>query len=101
MNQINEKYTTFEKIRMWMEDLPLIGQYLNPVLREGDEIIVLDCPSTKFPDQYSEGVFVWIENRLMMTSLEYQENKGGDPEVLYHWLKNKGAEPDFQIASND
>ena len=88
-------YTRLERIRMWLEEIPFIREYLNPVLREGDELILLDCPNTSFPEQYSEGVFVWMENRQMMTTLEYHEGKGGDPEVLYAWLKSKGKEPDF------
>ena len=71
------------------------NNYINPVILEGDEMILLDCEKTKFPEHYNEGVYAWMENRKICTTLEYHESKGGDPEVLHAWLKSNGKNPDF------
>lgn len=90
-------YTFSEKLRLALARIPLIKEYVNPVVLEGDEMILLDCEKTKFPNHYREGVFAWMEDRKIKTTLEYHQSKGGDPEVLYAWLKSKGIEPDFYI----
>lgn len=88
-------YTYREKLRMILIKIPFIKNYINPVILEGDEMILLDCERTKFPEHYNEGVFAWMENRKICTTLEYHESKGGDPEVLHAWLESKGKNPDF------
>ena len=81
---------------MLLEQIPIINNFLNPVIREGAELILLDCSKTQFPEVFNEGVYVWMENRKLRTSLEYHEAKGGDPKVLYDWLICNGQKPDFQ-----
>ena len=99
---MQKKYLTNNRILFF--GLGSIGQrhlrlisnnYINPVILEGDEMILLDCEKTKFPEHYNEGVYAWMENRKICTTLEYHESKGGDPEVLHAWLKGKGKNPDF------
>ena len=80
-------YSFSERLRMFLIKIPWINNYINPVILEGDEMILLDCEKTKFPEHYNEGVFAWMENRKICTTLEYHESKGGDPEVLHAWLE--------------
>ena len=50
------------------------------------ELILFDCPITKFPEKYSEGVFAWVENGEIRSTPKYHTTKGGDPEVFEQWL---------------
>tara|TARA_Y100000816_G_C25692739_1_gene366368 strand:- start:98 stop:307 length:210 start_codon:yes stop_codon:yes gene_type:complete len=50
------------------------------------ELIVFNnVPPTEKPDKFSEGLFVWVENDQIMTTLEYHCATGGDPEVYKKW----------------
>tara|TARA_B100000989_G_scaffold52001_2_gene34669 strand:+ start:1903 stop:2097 length:195 start_codon:yes stop_codon:yes gene_type:complete len=51
------------------------------------ELILFSNRNTKYPEKYSEGVFVWEENEEIRTTLEYNLSKGGDPEVYEEWLE--------------
>ena len=51
------------------------------------ELILFSNRNTKYPEKYSEGVFVWVENEEIRTTLEYHLSKGGDPEVYEEWLE--------------
>ena len=56
------------------------------------ELVIFDnVPPTENPDEYSEGLFVWIDNDQMMTTLEYHCAKGGDPEVYKKWEESNKA----------
>ena len=43
-------YTFTEKLRMILIRIPFFNNYINPVILEGDEMILLDCEKTKFPE---------------------------------------------------
>ena len=43
-----------------------INNYINPVILEGDEMILLECEKTKFPEHYNEGVFAWMEIKFAL-----------------------------------
>ncbi len=49
-----------------------------------------DCSSFT-PEKFSEGLFIWIDNDQMMTTLEYHCAKGGDPEVYKKWEESNKA----------
>ena len=57
-----------------------------------DEFILLKCDKTKHPHKYSEGVFSWgrtdEEGNIseLYSSLEYQLQHGGCPEVFWSWV---------------
>ena len=51
-------YSFSERLRMFLIKIPWINNYINPVILEGDEMILLDCEKTKFPEHYNEGVYL-------------------------------------------
>ena len=51
------------------------------------ELILFSNKKTKYPEKFSEGVFVWVENDEIRTTLEYHLSEGGDPEVYEEWLE--------------
>ena len=56
------------------------------------EIVIFEnVPATKHPEKFSEGLFVWIDNDQMMTTLECHCAKGGDPEVYIKWEESNKA----------
>ncbi len=38
---------------------------------------------------YSEGVFLWVENGSLLTTLEFHMDQGGDPDVFNQWLEQQ------------
>ena len=38
---------------------------------------------------YSEGVFLWVENGSLLTTLEFHIDQGGDPDVFTQWLQQQ------------
>ena len=38
---------------------------------------------------YSEGVFFWVENGSLLTTLEFHMDQGGDPDVFNQWLEQQ------------
>jgi len=38
---------------------------------------------------YSEGVFFWVENGSLLTTLEFHIDQGGDPDVFNQWLEQQ------------
>ena len=86
-------YTFSEKLRMILIKIPVIKNYINPVILEGDEMILLDCEKTKFPEHYNEGVFTWMENRKICTTLNIMKAKEGI--LKFFILESKGKNPDF------
>ena len=38
---------------------------------------------------YSEGVFLWVENGSLLTTLEFHIDQGGDPDVFNQWLEQQ------------
>ena len=67
----------------WLKKLYLAP----PIYEEGHNYIIIEgTESTKYPDQYSEGVFAWYENGNLQISEEYQVQNGGDPVVFKKYL---------------
>ena len=54
---------------MLLIKIPWINNYINPVILEGDEMILLDCEKTKFPEHYNEGVFAQIQDIKILGNL--------------------------------
>ncbi|MDA7697382.1 hypothetical protein N8826_02155 [Gammaproteobacteria bacterium] len=73
----------FISLYEWLKKL-----YLAPTIyEEGHNYIIIEgTESTKYPDQYSEGVFAWYENGNLQISEEYQVQNGGDPLVFKKYL---------------
>ena len=67
----------------WVKNL-----YLAPhIYEEGHNYIIIEgTEPTKYPNQYSEGVFAWYENGNLQISEEYQVQNGGDPLVFKKYL---------------
>ena len=67
----------------WVKNLYLAP----PIYEEGHNYIIIEgTESTKYPNQYSEGVFAWYQNGELQVSEEYQIANGGDPMVLKKYL---------------
>ena len=44
---------------------------------------------------YSEGVFLWVENGSLLTTLEFHMDQGGDPDVFNQWLEQEKESPEY------
>ena len=44
---------------------------------------------------YSEGVFFWVENGSLLTTLEFHLEQGGDPDVFNQWLEQEKENPQY------
>jgi len=44
---------------------------------------------------YSEGVFFWVENGSLLTTLEFHIDQGGDPDVFNQWLEQEKENPEY------
>ena len=44
---------------------------------------------------YSEGVFFWVENGSLLTTLEFHMDQGGDPDVFNQWLEQEKENPEY------
>ena len=44
---------------------------------------------------YSEGVFFWVENGSLLTTLEFHIDQGGDPDVFNQWLEQQKENPEY------
>ena len=44
---------------------------------------------------YSEGVFFWVENGSLLTTLEFHIDQGGDPDVYNQWLEQEKENPEY------
>ena len=44
---------------------------------------------------YSEGVFFWVENGSLLTTLEFHMDQGGDPDVFNQWLEQEKENPRY------
>ena len=63
------------------------------VFEEGYDYIIIDgVESTRYPNRYSEGVFAFYQNGKLLTSEEYQIEKGGDPMVYKKYILKADTE---------
>ena len=44
---------------------------------------------------YSEGVFFWVENGSLLTTLEFHMDQGGDPDVYNQWVEQEKENPEY------
>ena len=44
---------------------------------------------------YSEGVFLWVENGSLLTTLEFHLEQGGDSDVFNQWLEQEKENPQY------
>ena len=44
---------------------------------------------------YSEGVFLWVENGSLLTTLEFHLEQGGDPDIFNEWLEEEKENPRY------
>ena len=63
------------------------------IFEEGYDYIIIDgVESTKYPNRYSEGVFAFYQSGKLLTSEEYQIEKGGDPMVYKKYILKANTE---------
>ena len=52
-------------------------------------------PESKKNGIYSEGVFFWVENGSLLTTLEFHLEQGGDPDIFNEWLEEEKENPRY------
>ena len=64
---------------------------------EGGEIVLIfgGIPLSNKNGNYSEGVFCWVENGSLLTTLEFHLEQGGDPDVFNLWLEQEKENPQY------
>ena len=63
---------------------------------EGEVVLIFGgIPLSNKNGNYSEGVFCWIENGSLLTTLEFHMDQGGDPDVFNQWLEQEKENPQY------
>ena len=64
---------------------------------EEDEVVLIfgGIPLSNKNDNYSEGVFCWVENGSLLTTLEFHLEQGGDPDIFNEWLEEEKENPRY------
>ena len=63
---------------------------------EGEVVNVFDgMPYSKKNGAFSEGVFFWVEEGKLLTTIEFHMEKGGDPDVFLEWLEQEKENPRY------
>ena len=63
---------------------------------EGEVVLIFSgMPWSNKNGNYSEGVFCWVENGSLLTTLEFHLEQGGDPDVFNEWLEEEKENPRY------
>ena len=63
---------------------------------EGEVVNVFDgMPYSKKNGVFSEGVFFWVEEGKLLTTIEFHIEKGGDPDVFLEWVEQEKNNPNY------
>ena len=63
---------------------------------EGEVVNVFDgMPYSKKNGVFSEGVFFWVEEGKLLTTIEFHIEKGGDPDVFLEWVEQEKNNPRY------
>ena len=63
---------------------------------EGEVVLIFGgMPWSNKNGNYSEGVFCWVENGSLLTTLEFHLEQGGDPDVFNEWLEEEKENPRY------
>ena len=63
---------------------------------EGEVVNVFDgMPYSKKNGPFSQGVFFWVEEGKLVTTIEFHIEKGGDPDVFLEWLEQEKENPRY------
>ena len=63
---------------------------------EGEVVNVFDgMPYSKKNGAFSEGVFFWVEEGKLLTTIEFHMEKGGDPDVFLEWVEQEKNNPNY------
>ena len=63
---------------------------------EGEIVLIFGgIPLSNKNGIYSEGVFFWVENGSLLTTLEFHMDQGGDPDVFNQWLEQEEENPQY------
>jgi len=63
---------------------------------EGEIVLIFGgIPLSNKNGIYSEGVFFWVENGSLLTTLEFHLEQGGDPDVFNQWLEQEKENPQY------
>ena len=62
-----------------------------------DEIVNVfhGMPYSKNNGAYSEGVFFWVQEGKLLTTIEFHMEKGGDPDVFLEWVEQEKNNPKY------
>ena len=63
---------------------------------EGEVVNVFDgMPYSKKNGAFSEGVFFWVKEGKLLTTIQFHMEKGGDPDVFLEWLEQEKENPRY------
>ena len=63
---------------------------------EGEVVLIFGgIPLSNKNGNYSEGVFCWVENGSLLTTLEFHLEQGGDSDVFNQWLEQEKENPRY------
>ena len=65
-------------------------------LTEGEVVNVFKgMPYSKKNGTFSEGVFFWVQEGKLLTTIEFHMEKGGDPDVFLEWVEQEKGNPRY------
>ena len=63
---------------------------------EGEVVNVFDgMPYSKKNGAFSEGVFFWVKEGKLLTTIQFHMEKGGDPDVFLEWIEQEKNNPKY------
>tara|TARA_Y100000590_G_scaffold295470_1_gene333085 strand:- start:327 stop:752 length:426 start_codon:yes stop_codon:yes gene_type:complete len=63
---------------------------------EGEVVNIFDgMPYCKKNGAFSEGVFFWVKEGRLVTTIEFHMEKGGDPDVFLEWIEQEKNNPKY------
>ena len=75
---------------------PIEEHLQEELFTEGQVVNIFDgMPYSKKNGAFSEGVFFWVEEGKLLTTIEFHMEKGGDPDVFLEWIEQEKNNPKY------
>ncbi len=75
---------------------PIKEHLQEELFTEGQVVNIFDgMPYSKKNGAFSQGVFFWVEEGKLVTTIEFHIEKGGDPDVFLEWIEQEKNNPKY------
>ena len=75
---------------------PIEEHLQEELFTEGQVVNIFDgMPYSKKNGAFSEGVFFWVEEGKLLTTIEFHMEQGGDPDVFLEWIEQEKNNPKY------